>query len=200
MELRFEPIDHKSALGNIYVGQVENIAANIGAAFVQISAGERCYLQLSDVQDAIYASVKKEDRPIKPGDEILVQINREAMKGKLPAVTTNLNFTGKYLVLTTGGKKFGLSNKLSNDDEADSANGGRREFTVRIRNMVLSCVPMQQMHPRKSFCGSWNILNHCTEKYLLPENPVPALAVFIKQNPFIFLQSGTLTAEAWKRF
>ena len=51
MELRFEPIDHKSALGNIYVGQVENIAANIGAAFVQISAGERCYLQLSDVQE-----------------------------------------------------------------------------------------------------------------------------------------------------
>ena len=118
MELRFEPIDHKSALGNIYVGQVENIAANIGAAFVQISAGERCYLQLSDVQDAIYASVKKEDRPIKPGDEILVQINREAMKGKLPAVTTNLNFTGKYLVLTTGDKKFGLSNKLSNDDRS----------------------------------------------------------------------------------
>lgn len=118
MELRFEPIDHKSTLGNIYVGQVENIAANIGAAFVQISAGERCYLQLSDVQDAIYASVKKEDRPIKPGDEILVQINREAMKGKLPAVTTNLNFTGKYLVLTTGDKKFGLSNKLSNDDRS----------------------------------------------------------------------------------
>ena len=40
-----------------------------------------------------------------------MQISREAMKGKLPAVTTNLNFTGKYLVLTTGDKKFGLSSK-----------------------------------------------------------------------------------------
>ena len=33
-------------LGNIYVGQIENVAANIGAAFVQISANEKCYLQL----------------------------------------------------------------------------------------------------------------------------------------------------------
>ena len=118
MELRFEPVGGKSSLGNIYVGQIENIAANIGAAFVQISAGERCYLQLSDASNAIYTSVRKGDRPLKPGDEILVQISRDAMKGKLPAVTTNLNFTGKYLVLTTGDKKFGLSSKLSNDERS----------------------------------------------------------------------------------
>ncbi len=64
MELRFEPVGEKSSLGNIYVGQIENIAANIGAAFVQISAGEKCYLQLSDAPNAIYASVKKGDRPL----------------------------------------------------------------------------------------------------------------------------------------
>ena len=118
MELRLEPVGKKSCLGNIYVGQVENIAGNIGAAFVQISASETCYLQLSEEQNAIYTSVKKNDRPLKPGDEILVQISRDAMKGKLPAVTTNLNFTGKYLVLTTGDKKFGLSSKLSNEDRS----------------------------------------------------------------------------------
>ena len=118
MELRMEPIGGKSSLGNIYVGQVENVAANIGAAFVQISANEKCYLQLSNAPSAIYTSVKKGDRPLKAGDEILVQISRDAMKGKLPAVTTNLNFTGKYLVLTTGDKKFGLSSKLSNDDRS----------------------------------------------------------------------------------
>ena len=118
MELRFEPVDRKSSLGNIYVGQIENVAANIGAAFVQISANEKCYLQLSDAQNAIYTSVRKGNRPLKSGDEILVQISRDAMKGKLPAVTTNLNFTGKYLVLTTGDKKFGLSSKLSNEDRS----------------------------------------------------------------------------------
>ena len=53
MELRFEPVDRKSSLGNIYVGQIENVAANIGAAFVQISANEKCYLQLYDAQNSI---------------------------------------------------------------------------------------------------------------------------------------------------
>ena len=140
MELRFEPVGEKSSLGNIYVGQIENIAANIGAAFVQISAGEKCYLQLSDAPNAIYASVKKGDRPLKAGDEILVQISREAMKGKLPAVTTNLNFTGKYLVLTTGDKKFGLSSKLSNDDRSRiskwmeaEVNRPDKEFGIIVR-------------------------------------------------------------------
>ena len=140
MELRFEPVDRKSSLGNIYVGQIENVAANIGAAFVQISANEKCYLQLSDAQSAIYTSVRKGTRPLKSGDEILVQISRDAMKGKLPAVTTNLNFTGKYLVLTTGDKKFGLSSKLSNEDRSrlskwmeEEINRPDKEFGIIVR-------------------------------------------------------------------
>lgn len=118
MEFRLEPLGKKSVLGNIYVGQVENISTNIGAAFVQIAPGERCYFPLSEADHCIYASPRKDNRPLRPGDEILVQISRDAMKGKLPALSSNLNFTGKYLVLTTGDKKFGLSNKLSSDDRS----------------------------------------------------------------------------------
>ena len=53
---------------------------------------------------------------MRPGDELLVQVCRDAMKGKLPASTTNLNFTGKYLVLTTGNKKIGFSGKLTKEE------------------------------------------------------------------------------------
>ena len=38
MELRLEAAARQSILGNIYVGQVENIASNIQAAFVLISS------------------------------------------------------------------------------------------------------------------------------------------------------------------
>ena len=37
VELRLEPSGKKNTLNNIYVGQVENIAANIQAAFVRLS-------------------------------------------------------------------------------------------------------------------------------------------------------------------
>jgi len=65
MELRMEPIGGKSSLGNIYVGQVENVAANIGAAFVQISANEKCYLQLSECSKCDLCLCKKRRPPVK---------------------------------------------------------------------------------------------------------------------------------------
>ena len=113
MELRLEAAARQSILGNIYVGQVENIASNIQAAFVLIAPGVRGYFPLQEAEQVIYASGKAPGSPLRPGDQILVQVSRDAMKGKLPALTANLNFTGKYLVLTTGEKKFGLSGKLS---------------------------------------------------------------------------------------
>ncbi len=39
------------------------------------------------------------------------------MKTKVPTVTCNLNFPGKYLVLTTGERKLGLSSKLSSEEK-----------------------------------------------------------------------------------
>lgn len=118
MELRAEPCGKKSSLGNIYIGQVENLAAHIGAAFVQTAPGVRCYFPLAEAAHCICITPgKKSGAPLKPGDEILVQVSREAMKGKLPALSGNLNFTGKYLVLTTGNKKFGLSAKLAAEDK-----------------------------------------------------------------------------------
>lgn len=117
MELMLEEKGKKSILGNIYVGQVENIAANIQAVFVMIDPDTRCYLPLSDVKNPVFSSGRTGDAPLRPGDMLLVQVSREAMKGKLPAVTTNLNFTGKYLVLTTGEKKIGFSKKLIQEEK-----------------------------------------------------------------------------------
>ena len=48
MELRLEAAARQSILGNIYVGQVENIASNIQAAFVLIAPGVRGYFPLQE--------------------------------------------------------------------------------------------------------------------------------------------------------
>lgn len=118
MEIAVEPVGKQSILGNIYVGQIENIASNIQAAFVLIAPGVRCYLPLADANAPIFSADRKGDAPLRPGDMLLVQVERESMKGKLPAVTTNLNFTGKYLVLTTGEKKIGFSKKLKQEEKS----------------------------------------------------------------------------------
>ena len=140
VEIRLESDQEKSILGNIYTGQVENIATNIQAAFVQIEPGKRCYYSLAEAQRAVFSAGRKGNGPLRPGDELLVQVSRDAMKGKLPALTSNLNFTGRYLVLTTGDKKFGLSSKLALEDRhrlsgwlKEEAERPDKEFGIIVR-------------------------------------------------------------------
>ena len=98
VEIRLESDQEKSILGNIYTGQVENIASNIQAAFVRFGDGFTGYLPLVPPEQVIFTAGRKGNAPLRAGDELLVQVSRDAMKGKLPALTTNLNFPGKYLV------------------------------------------------------------------------------------------------------
>ena len=104
-------LEQPSLLGNIYVGRVQKVVKNIGAAFIEIEKGFPCYYALDDCENPIYT--KKINSPaMAAGDEVLVQVNKEALKTKPPALTANLNFTGKYLVLTTGMRRIGASAKL----------------------------------------------------------------------------------------
>ncbi len=53
---RFE---HKSILGNIYVGKVKNIAENIRAAFIEIADGIMCYYSMDEKAVPLYTNRKK---------------------------------------------------------------------------------------------------------------------------------------------
>ena len=55
LELNFVREQKKSILGNIYVGQVQNLVSNIQAAFIQIQNGLPCYYSLREQDTAIYA-------------------------------------------------------------------------------------------------------------------------------------------------
>ena len=111
-ELSCLPAGGESSLGNIYVGKVKNIAANISAAFIEIANGQLCYYALNDNDAPIFTTPRKKNTLV-AGDELLVQVSREAVKTKAPTGTANLNFAGKYLVLTSGKHHLGLSSKLS---------------------------------------------------------------------------------------
>lgn len=99
-------------LNNIYVGRVSQIVKNIGAAFVEIEKGKRCFLPLSDLKKPIYVKRITEKQPLSQGDELLVQIVREAVKTKEPQVSTNLSLPGVYSVVTSGDATLGVSKKM----------------------------------------------------------------------------------------
>lgn len=102
-------------LGSIHVGKVQKVLPNIQGAFVEIENHLPCYLPLSRKTNLIFVGKEKKSPELKAGDEILVQVTQEALKLKAPSVSGNLSFTGRYLVLTTGNKKLGISGKIPSE-------------------------------------------------------------------------------------
>lgn len=111
LEARCERLDAENILGNIYVGRVQKVVKNIRAAFIEIAPGKSCYYPMEEGRTPIF--VKKIPSPnLVQGDELLVQVQKENVKTKAPTVTTNLNLTGRYVVLTSENKRFSFSSKL----------------------------------------------------------------------------------------
>lgn len=112
-QLQVEPLQENGILGNIYVGKVRNIVKNINAAFVEYRKGEMGYLSLQSVFCPIHTdSVKHDQNRVLIGDEIIVQVEKEAVKTKPPTLTGELEFAGKYVVLTAGAEKVSISRKI----------------------------------------------------------------------------------------
>jgi ribonuclease G len=99
-------------LNRIYIGRVESVVANISAAFVRISPEQTCFLPLSEIPSAIFTKKQSEKKAVCAGDELLVQVTKEAVKTKDPVVSTKLTLSGSYAVLTTGNTSLSVSKKL----------------------------------------------------------------------------------------
>lgn len=104
--------DEESLLNTIYVARVDNIVPNIKGAFVRISPKQVCYLPLEDIKSPLYVKKQSELKDICIGDEIVVQVVKDAVKTKDPVVSTKLTLTGKYCVLTTDNTSLGVSKKI----------------------------------------------------------------------------------------
>lgn len=128
VDVRLEPADiyhseskinsaSDSILGNIYVGRVQQIVKNINAAFVEIAPGFSCYYPLEHQISPVFVR-KTSPKQLVQNDEILVQVQKESVKTKAPAVSSNLTLTGRYVVLTTENTRIGVSGKFDKQTRA----------------------------------------------------------------------------------
>lgn len=107
----FEP-ENSSCLEQIYVGRVDRVMENIQAAFVSIGNGKKCYLPLEDAKQIIYTHKNSSGQKLCGGDEILIQIVKDAVKTKDAIASSSLSLAGSYCVLTTKNQSLSVSRKL----------------------------------------------------------------------------------------
>lgn len=107
--------EENSLLNNIYVARVDNIVPNIKGAFVRISPKQVCYLPLEDIKSPLYVKKQSERNALSIGDEIIVQVVKDAVKTKEPVVSTKISLAGKYCLLTTENTTLGVSKKITGE-------------------------------------------------------------------------------------
>ena len=108
--------EEEALLNSIYVGRVENIVPNIKGAFIRIAPKQICYMPLEDLKSPIYVKKQSERKELSMGDEIVVQVVKDAVKTKEPVVSTKLAMAGKYCILTTDNTAFGVSKKITGEN------------------------------------------------------------------------------------
>jgi len=117
-EIAFHPLSEENQVvpGIICIARVKKIAANLDAAFVDIAKGVTCYLETAHIKDAWFSKQCRSGK-LTEGDELVVQITKEALKTKYPIADTKLSLTGKYFVLTNENRPLAISSKLSADEK-----------------------------------------------------------------------------------
>lgn len=106
-----------SRVGEIYLARVANVVKNINACFVEIGPGEICFLPMKEARIPFLTN-RPFDGRILEGDELPVQIVRDAQKTKQPTVTAHISLANDYFALTPDSQKAGFSVKLTKEQRS----------------------------------------------------------------------------------
>jgi ribonuclease G len=138
VEVYVEKQESHRMVGNIYKGQVENVLPGMQAAFVDIGYDINAFLPFSEIENSAYLADSDEDDhrsskrknskngaqkkrrkfrdninvELKSGQDIFVQVIKEAFAGKGPRVTTEIALPGRLLVLVPNVNYIGISKKI----------------------------------------------------------------------------------------
>lgn len=120
--------DQQSLVGNIYLGQVRSVLPGLEAAFVDIGAEKNGILYAADVIAAKQApkNGSRIEELLKSGENIIVQVDKDAMGTKGPRLTSQVVLSGRHLVLMPSDDSVGISRRLPDKER------------VRLRNIVES--------------------------------------------------------------
>lgn len=107
---------------NIYKGRVSRVEPSLGAAFVDYGAERHGFLPLKDIAVKASTDDNKVDikDAVKPGQEIIVQIEKEERGNKGAAITNHISLAGCYLVLMPNNPEAGGISRRVEGEERDA--------------------------------------------------------------------------------
>jgi ribonuclease E len=111
--------DRSSLVGNIYLGKVRNVLPGMEAAFVDFGSNKNGVIYAADVKDANARRNGRHPRieeSLSEGEEIVVQVAKDAMGAKGARLTGMPSLAGRYLVLVPNSDSQGISRRLPDSE------------------------------------------------------------------------------------
>ncbi len=190
VSLQKESRSQAYAVGDIYLAKVKKLMPGLNAAFVNVGYEKDAFLHYLDL-GSHYSSYKafleqlldgdrKKIPPISKmkllpdidkqgtitdqltlGQELLVQIVKEPISSKGPRLTTELSFTGRYMVLMPFGDKISISQKIKSTEEKHRLRQliqsiKPRNFAVIIRTSAEGKGAAELVGELKTLLNCWN--------------------------------------------
>jgi ribonuclease G len=121
-EVIIERASRGGVIGNIYKGRVARVLPGMQAAFIDIGLQRTGFLHASDI--APPAGRAEGETPgirelLREGQEVIVQVMKEAIGGKGARLTTFITIPARYLVFMPSGDGIGISSRIDDESERD---------------------------------------------------------------------------------
>lgn len=163
----------KSKIGSIYIAKVRDVVKNINACFVEIGDGEICFLSFQDAEYPLLIN-RTGSGGIREGDELLVEVIKDAQKTKQAAVSAHISLSNDYFALTFGSPHTGFSAKLT------------KEQKKRLAERLTEEKIMVNGTPALDFASAF------------PENGVPPVAMIVRTRAAEAIEESTALPESFR--
>lgn len=154
-DIYFERSENHEIERSFFKGRITKVLPGIQTAFVDIGQAKGGFLHISEIDRALavekmtegmqiddqkeFESIERKvkhsmtiEKIFNEGDEVLVQVIKEAVNEKGPKLTTCFTLPGKFLVLMPNIPQMGVSKKIENKEERQ-----------RLREIVQQVLPTE---------------------------------------------------------
>lgn len=114
-------------IGDIHIGEIQEIVPGLNAAFVNIGSGQHAFLHYQDLGTKLKSFIKllscnyteNVGEFLQNGQIILGQITKESLSKKGTKLTSEIYLSGRYIILIPFASKILISKKITDRKERE---------------------------------------------------------------------------------
>lgn len=120
-ELHIERTSSRGIVGDIYSGRVSRVLPGMQSAFINIGLERAAFLHVADIWEFNQSgdSAKPIEKILYEGNNVLVQVIKDAIGTKGARLSTQISLAGRMLVYLPQESHIGISLRIENGDERE---------------------------------------------------------------------------------